>query len=114
MRAGAVFRVRRRSHGARRPRPSGGGVTGGEEDLDGGAEEARARHGVLGLAEDAADHRVGDVDPALGEPQQREAGLWVPAELVGALIRGFGAFEVADEAEEITLDHARAAERRQG
>ena len=90
---------------------SGGGVARGEHDLDVGAEQARSRHRVLGLAEDAADHRVGDVDPALGEPQQREAGLWVAAELVGALIRGFGAVEVADEAEEIALDHARAAER---
>ena len=46
----------------------------------------------------------------MGESQQREAGLWVATELVGALIRGFGAVEVADEAEEIALDGARAAE----
>ena len=54
---------------------------------------------------------VGGVDPALGESQQREAGLRLAAELVGALIRGFGAIEVADEAEEVALDHAGAAER---
>ncbi len=63
---------------------------------------------------DSADHRVGDVDPALGESEQREAGLWVPTELVGALIRRFGAVEVTDEAEEITFDHACAAERLPG
>ena len=90
-------------------RAGGGGVAGREHDLDVGAEHARARHGVFGFADDAADHRVGDVDPALGESEQGEAGLWVPSELVGALIRGFGAVEVTDEAEEIAFDHACAA-----
>ena len=88
----------------------GGGVAGGEHDLDVGAEQARPRDRVLGFAEGAADHRVGGVEPSLGESQQREAGLGVPAVLAGALVRGLGAVEVADEAEEVTLDRACAAE----
>ncbi len=70
-----------------------------------------ARHGVFGFSDDSADRRVGDVDPALGEAEQRQAGLWIPTELVGASIRRLGAVEVADEAKEIAFDHACAGER---
>ena len=82
----------------------GGGVAGGEHDLDVGGEQTCPRDRVLGFVEGPADHGVGGFEPSLGESQQRQAGLGVAAELAGALVGGLGAVEVADQAEEVALD----------
>ena len=56
------------------------------------------------FVEGPADHGVGGFEPALGESQQRQAGLGIAAELAGALIGGVGSIEVTDQAEEVALD----------
>ena len=88
----------------------GSRVAGGEHDFDARAENASVRHRVFGLSDHSSNHRVGDADPALSESEQCKARLRVATELVGALIGGFGAIEVADEPEEIAFDHACARE----
>src|SRR4029453_18720166 len=87
----------------------GGGVGGGEDELDVRAEQAPPGHRALRLPERRAYHGVGGVGSTLPEPQQGETRLGVVAVLAGPLVGGFGAQEVAGEAGEGTLESAGGA-----
>src|SRR4029450_6921836 len=70
-------------------------VAGGVHDLDMGGEQLGPRHAVRRLVHHPADRRRRDVDLSLGQPQQGQAGLRVPAQLAGPTGARLGLRELA-------------------
>src|SRR5207244_2448826 len=76
-------------------------VAGCQDDLDVRTEYPRPRARVSGLVAHAADGRQGRVDLTLGEPQLRQPGLRVAAQLVGPAVRLLGPPELAAQSVEL-------------
>ena len=66
-----------------------------DRDLDLRRKSAKPEKRLRGVLERARDSRDGRVDLALGESQQREAGLRIPSHLARGAIGLLGACEVA-------------------
>src|SRR5690606_16900571 len=65
----------------------GGDVAGGEGDLAEGGERGRAVAAALRLARGAADGGLGHRGAALGEAEERQAGVRLPAAAAGLAVR---------------------------
>ena len=75
----------------------GAEVAGGEQDLHGGREQPGPLQPVAGLAEHAADRRRGGLGPPLGQPEQGQPGLRLPAPAARQLVGLLGRLELAED-----------------